>query len=116
MYLDYIREKTNKKVLEIADKGFATYEYTTIGEDKAVYIEDIYVIPELRETGLASEIANKIYAEAKELGCTYAVGSVNTNIEGTTVSMKVLMSHGMEFLKIDNELIWFYKGIWNGRS
>ena len=111
MYLDYMREKTDKKILEIKDEGFAVYEYTTLDGKPAVYIEDIYIIPKLRQTRLASKMSDIIYAEAKELGCTIALGSVHTNIKGATTSMKVLLAHGMKLLKSDNELIWFYKEI-----
>lgn len=104
-------EKTDKLALELPGMGFSIYSYTELFNSQAVYIEDVYVIPKLRKTGLASTMADTIYKEAKKLGCEYALGSVQADTNGATKSLKVLLSHGMKLLKCENELIWFYKDI-----
>jgi len=111
LYFDYLKEKTDKKVLEMPGLGFSTYSYTELFNSDAVYIEDVYVIPKLRRTRLASTMANEIYKKAKELGCEYALGSVQVDTKDATESLKVLIAHGMKLLKCEDQLIWFYKEI-----
>jgi len=111
MYLDYLREKTDKQILEIKDQGFITYSYTTLGDDKAVYVEDIYIVPELRKTKLMLKMIREIYSEAKEKGCSVALGSVQLNTKKPETSIRLLLDHGMKVLRNENQKIWFFKEI-----
>lgn len=111
MWLEYLRERDpSLKVLEVKE-GFATYKYLDLGNEKAVYIEDIYVLPEYRNQDIASRMSEMVQDEAKMDGCKYLLGTVCPSSNNATASLKVLLAHGMTLLKSENDLIWMYKEI-----
>lgn len=112
MWLNYIRERNpDTKVLELPNEGFATYKYMDMGSGMAVYIEDIYVVPEMRDQNIASKMSKIIQDEAKLDGCIYLLGTVCPSSNNSTASLKVLLAHGMTLIKSEPDLIWFYKEI-----
>lgn len=106
LYGDYIREREGFEIVE-SEHGFATYLIS--GEE--CYIRDIYVTPEGRKSGLASQMADEISVIAKEKGCTYLLGTVSPVAKGATTSMKVLLAYGFEVFKSDSNMIYLVKGI-----
>jgi GNAT superfamily N-acetyltransferase len=110
-YADYVKERQGKLVYE-CDDGFAVYWYLqhpTHGE--CVYIEDIYVVPEKRKSGVGAWMADQIAEEAGGRGVTVMLGSVNPQTSGATTSLKVLLGYGMSLEGIQGELIMFSKDI-----
>ena len=105
LYKNYAEERTNKKVIE-TDKGFAVYSYY----ENAVYIEDIYVLPEYRKEGHAKKIADLICEEAKQKEINILIGSVDAKAKGADESVKTLLAYGMS-ISDSNSLIWFKKDI-----
>lgn len=105
LYADYIQERTNDLIKE-CQGGFCTYRYLNETE---VYIVDIFVIPEMRQTGLASNLADEVVKEAKEKGCTTLIGSVSPSCKGSTISMKVLLGYGMLLHSAGQDYILFKK-------
>jgi GNAT superfamily N-acetyltransferase len=79
LYAQYLTERTNKEILE-APTGYAVYY--DLGD--YCYIEDIFVIPEARKLGVASEIANQIVSKAKLRGKHKLLGSVKPSAKGST--------------------------------
>lgn len=67
------QEYFNCWVVETPDKhiiGYATYffcYYTWTG--KAMYMDDLYVKPEFRGTGIGTQLISKVIRYAKETGC-----------------------------------------------
>lgn len=110
LWADYLSECLGKIVLE-AEEGFAVYLYTMWNDRKAVYIEEIYVRPDLRKRGVAASLADAIADVAKEQGCAFLIGSVAPTARGSTASLKVLLSYGFELSHLDaqNNLIIFTK-------
>lgn len=104
LYSQYISEKTNKKILE-TDTGFATYSIT----ESTVYLEDIYIVPAYRKTGLAAKMADQIAEIAKAKGCSKMFGSVIPTTSGSTESLKVLLAYGMKLDSATNNFIVFVK-------
>ncbi len=92
MYAKYLRERTEDLIME-CDFGFATYRY--LNDRKTVYIMDIFVDREARQRGLASDMANEISREAKELGCVEMLGTIKPSAKGSTTGLKVLLAYGM---------------------
>ena len=105
-YADYLRERTNDEIIE-TDKGFATYRYV----DKSVYIIDIYVHPDFRQTKEASTIADNIVEMARKKGCNMLLGSVVPSNKDSTTSLKVLLGYGMSLASSSNDFIVFKKEI-----
>lgn len=107
LYARYIEEREGKHIVE-SDKGFATYSFHP---DETCYITDIYVLPDFRQDGVASELANKIVEVAKEKGCKTLVGSVCPRAKGSTTSLKVLLGYGFDLWYSTGEMIFFRKDI-----
>lgn len=106
LYSQYIQEREGKHILETL-QGFATYTFT----DKGVYIEDIFVLKDYRETGVASHLADLIIDIAKEKGHKVAFGSVSIGGNNSTASMKVLLAYGFKLYSANNNFILLSKDI-----
>lgn len=108
MYGKYLSEKTNDYLVE-TDQGFATYRY--LDDGKTVYIIDLYVLPDFRQTKIASTIADNIVREAKEKGCNKLLGSIVPSNKNSTDSVRVLLAYGMSLESSTNDFILFKKEI-----
>ncbi len=105
MYCEYVRERLGKEYVKM-DEGFAIYSFM----EDAVYLEEIYVRPELRKSGVATQIADYVAQVGRNQGKKYFVGTVNPSSGGATTSLRVLLGYKMELMpKLDQGLIWFYK-------
>jgi len=89
------------------DFGFATYRH--LPDQKATYIIDIYVVPKLRRSGLAKELADQIAIEAKSVGHTKLMGSVVPSAKNSTASVSILIAYGMTLKSSTNDFIVFEK-------
>lgn len=108
LYAQYLMERTNDLIVESENIGFITYRYL---DESTVYIVDIFIIPELRKLGQASEMADAIAREAKNKGATRLIGSVVPSTKNSTISMKVLLAYGMSLDSSANDFIIFKKDI-----
>ncbi len=89
--------------------GFATYRY--IEDGSAVYIVDLYVVPECRKSGHAAGMADLIAEIARGRGCKSMVGTVVPSTKGSTDSLKVLIAYGMTLESSEKNVIIFRKGL-----
>lgn len=110
LYAEYIAEREDKEIIE-TDKGFAVFK---IFDNKECYLQDLYVIPDYRKTGLATEMTNKIVEIAKEKGCNTLIGSVCSDDKYATRNMKVFLAYGMQIYKTVGTMIFLKKDITNG--
>jgi predicted GNAT family acetyltransferase len=106
-YADYIKERLGKHIIE-DERGFATYSFT---DESTVYIEDIYITPEHRKSGVATSFADKIVAIAKAKGCTRLLGSVAPSANGSTDSLKCFLAYGCSLESSTNNFIVLVKRI-----
>ncbi len=106
-YADYLKERTNDNILE-TEQGYATYRFLS---EKQVYIIDIYVDPAHRKKGIAAKMADAIAGEAKSVGCTEMIGTVNPTAKGSKESLLVLFAYGMELVRAENNVIVLKKDI-----
>lgn len=111
LYGEYLLERLGKEIIE-RDDGFATFVRLTTPEgESAVYIEDIFVRPEARKKGVATDLADGICQWAATCGCTVVFGSVNAKANGATQSLKVLIAYGMQLSHVIGDMIYFRKEI-----
>lgn len=108
LYADYLRERTTDEIVEI-DDGFATYRYIENG--KSVYIVDIFVTPEARKYGHATQMADIICKIAKEKGCASLIGTVQVSAKGSTTSLQVLLAYGMRLDSTSGDAIILRKDL-----
>ncbi len=106
LFGDYIMEREGISILE-DDFGFATYK---INEEEC-YLIDLYVVPEMRSRGYASGLANSVCKFAKNRGCTYLLGSVDSTVQSATESAKVLLAYGMRLHEVQGKMIYFVKDL-----
>ncbi len=110
MYSAYLRERENKEILE-HPHGFTIYGYNCVpGVDfPHLYIQDNYVKPEYRKTGVARAMADQICAQAKAAGFKVLLGSVDANAKGAHESLLVLIAYGMKLFNVTDSTIWMTK-------
>lgn len=107
-YANYIYEREGKSIIE-TEHGFATYAY--MHDIKAVYLEDLYVVPEKRRSKEATLLVDAVVQQAKLKGYNTLIGSVAPKANGSTDSLKAVLSYGMKLHSCDGNLIWFKKEI-----
>lgn len=107
LYKDYIKEREDKDIVE-SDNGFATFK---MFENKECYLQDLYVVPSHRQSGLATEMADQIVEIAKENGCDTLIGSVCSTDKHATRNMKIFLAYGMQIYKTVGTIIFLKKKI-----
>lgn len=110
MYAKMVREKTDDFILE-TESGFATYKFTEYKNEKAVYIANIYVLPDFRKTNVAGAMADNIVEMARKKGCTKLLGGVVPSSKDSTVNLRVLLGYGMRLDSSAVDYIIFVKDI-----
>jgi GNAT superfamily N-acetyltransferase len=107
LYAQYIAERENKGIVE-SDKGFATYQMFSNGE---CYLQDLFVVPEHRQSHVATEMADQVVTIAKEHGCHSLIGSVCIDDREATRNLKVFLKYGMRVYKLAGTMIFLNKEI-----
>lgn len=106
LFSDYKLEREDKHVLEL-EHGFAVYSF---GDDFC-YLEDIYVRPEIRRSGLGSKMADQISNLARERGLKRLFGSVSTSGKNAHENLLALLAYGFRLHKSTQDLIYFVKDL-----
>lgn len=107
MYGAYLKERLGDDIIE-NEKGFATYRF--VGED-TVYVIDVYVHPDFRKQGVASDFSDTIMEIGKKRGCTKMITSVVPSPNGSTNSIRAIIAYGFELDSAANGFILFKKDI-----
>lgn len=107
LYANYLREKTSDQIIE-NETGFITYRKI---DEKTMYILDVYVLPDFRQTGAAKAMADIVVEAAQKMGCTKLLGSIVPSNKNSTDSLKVLLAYGMSLESSALDFIVFSKGI-----
>ena len=103
LYGQYIKEIFNRDEIE-KEHGFATYEI----KGKYCYIIDVYVVPEKRESGYATELVEDVEDMAKKSGCEYMITTADIkNVQDR--NLKLIQKFGYKTLRIDKKGIYFIK-------
>lgn len=101
----YIQERLGHLIIE-DDFGFISYQFL---DGDACFIEDMFVIPEMRQKGRGSALCMQLEnvcksAKIKSLRC-----SVWPEARNATESMKVILAYGFCLSHITDDLIYFSK-------
>lgn len=107
LYGDYIKERAGKSIID-EDYGFATYYFLSDGN---CYLEDIYVKPEMRCRGLASQLADMVFHEAKLNKAEYIIGSFDPQGKNPAISLKAQLAWGLEPFAIKDQLLYLRKKV-----
>ena len=107
MWAEYLKERSGKEVLQDPN-GFTVYSYPGEG---LCYIEDNWVMPAFRKSGVAKKMADKVVLEAKERNCHTLIGSVDLKSKAPGMNMKVLLAYGMDPYLAEGSVVYFRKDI-----
>lgn len=95
------------------EHGFLTYGFNCVPgvEGPHLYIEELYVVPEMRKTHIAKTMADMVCCIAKERNVNFCIGSVNKRSKTQSTSRKVLEAYGMRMFSEDELTCWYVKEI-----
>lgn len=102
-YWAYIKEREGVDVLE-RPEGFVTIKLLSVG----LYMQDIYVAPEFRGTGVGKQLVDEAESIARGSGCQKLIGSCSADASGTE-SLKAMLKLGFRVLSASDELIYLFK-------
>jgi|SRR5580698_4575598 GNAT superfamily N-acetyltransferase len=107
LYAEYIKEREGKDIVE-SEKGFATYQIFDNGD---CYIQDIYVAPEFRKTGLAVDMQKEIAQIAKEKGCSALMGSISLDDKNASRNLRIMLNENYIIHNTIGTMIFLKKDI-----
>lgn len=105
-YAKFIKERENKEILE-NDYGFASYQFTPDG----VYIENVYILPPFRKSGIAVDFEKEITKIALEKGYKYLYSSVAINTPDCSENLCRMIKHGAKLHSVSGNAIFVSKSI-----
>jgi predicted GNAT family acetyltransferase len=106
LYADYLKERENFEIIE-NEMSFASYQI----QGESLYIKDIYILPELRGQGMATDLADQIVMIGKEKGCKFIIGTVSPKDPEATRNLKVLLAYGFHLFRSTEDLIYFMRDL-----
>lgn len=104
LFARYTEERGYRKVIE-KDYGFVVYEIIK----EVVFIAELYVVPHLRERGLAKELLSYVAEEAVKHGCKRAMCTSDAKSEVADLAFKAILAMGMKPYQSDSNLVYFMK-------
>lgn len=110
LYAKYIKELKNFEMIE-DENGFIIYGFMSKGDEHFCYIEDIYVVPEMRKSHVASKYADKVTEIAREMGIKKLLGSIVPSLEGSHYRQQVLINYGFKLYSSQENFIYYIKEI-----
>ena len=103
---DYFKEHGAKEIVE-SEKGFATYYFM----DEGCYVQDIYVSPDFRREGIASQMLDEVALIAKQKGHTKLFGSCVPSANNSTDSLQAAFDYGFKLHSCRENFIVYCKEI-----
>lgn len=104
LYAEYIKERQGSDILE-TKYGFATFNL--LGQE--CYVQDVYVVPEYRKSGVCKALIENIEVIANTNKCQYLTTSVSPVAKNSTDSIKICLRLGFQLFRSDSSLIYFMK-------
>lgn len=112
LFADYISERESKGIIEDIN-GFATF--CKLDDPKTreptVYVEDVYVVPTMRQKKIASEYLDKIANIAKGQGISKMLTTVKPSSNASTESLKAILGYGFKLKASAEDAILFEREI-----
>lgn len=106
LYKQYLEEREGAHLMAY-DWGFAVYKF----EPEFVYLQDIFVAPQFRESGLGVRLEQLVIEKALEKGYTAIVGSVVKSTKFGPQMHKIMLGLGYEEFKEVDGTTYYIKAI-----
>lgn len=104
LYGQYIAERQNMSILE-DDISFVTYKKI----DDALFIEDMFVVKEKRDSKLGLELLNKMIKIAEDLECNRIITLVDITTNNWEKTFNNLMKNNFKATKGEGSTIYLVK-------
>lgn len=102
MFAEYVREREGGIVLKHRH-GFAIYkEQGDLG-----YLQDVYVLPDYRQTGVGRELVQEAINIAKKSNKKALLTTTDTSANGATESALAILKTGFKILRNEDTVIWY---------
>jgi GNAT superfamily N-acetyltransferase len=118
LYADYMRETHGfETIIESEaneDVGFAVFKFIDDHEDstrRGLYLQDMYVKPELRDTVIARRLADRVSGVGKEAGCRWLYTSVDPSAIDPTNSVRAIIRYGFELMSVKGSALYWKKSL-----
>ena len=109
MYFKYIKERLGKDSIQYEDKAFAIFfDYPA---ENAIYVEDVYVSPDYRRSGIGEKIMEDMCNLAKEANRKYLLGSVDITSNNPEASLIGMLKNDFKLYKTDDSMLYVRKEI-----
>jgi len=102
LWAEYIAELEGCATHE-TDRGFVTFSI----EPRSIFIRDMYVRPEHRNRGIASDFVRYVSRLAREQGKRYVTSVVYKAKRTADLSRKAQLAYGFEVSHEDADVIYF---------
>lgn len=106
MWKDYVFEREGVEVLE-HEHGFSLVKQ--VGD--ALYLQDVYVVPEFRRQGVGRSMLEIVEVVAAERGLKKVITSCDPKANDSTESMKAILACGFRMHTCENNLVYLIKEI-----
>jgi len=105
-YASYIKEAFDEELIE-HEHGFITYCF----KDEGIFISNIWVDPEFRNTHIAINLAKKVEEIGKNSGCKNLLSTVCKDIKHFEASMSANLKFGLTVSHEDEDNYYLIKEI-----
>lgn len=111
LFVQYFAERESYETYFHGEKkGFMTFRVQ--GADKEeFYINHMFVAPDFRRQKVAWQMAERVFAIARNRGCKYVAGTIYRGVHGNSESMQAMLAFGFKIHSWDSERIVLTKGL-----
>lgn len=111
-YAEYKKEIEGVETVETS-YGFGNYSFEIVDKKRIVYVQEVYVSPNMRGLKLAAELTTLCVDDAtkKKLNPTHVMTTVAVRGKNVEPSMKAILNYGFKLSSATPELIYFIKEI-----
>jgi GNAT superfamily N-acetyltransferase len=103
MFASYVLEREAGHLLKHTH-GFAIYKDYN---EALGYLQDVYVLPDYRQTGVGQELLQQAIDIAKKSNKKALLTSTDTAANGATESALAILKTGFKILKTEDTMIWY---------
>jgi hypothetical protein len=109
LYAEYIKEREGYLTIE-EETFFVTFKKI----EDALYVRDIYIVPEHRSKKMSVEIGKLTETIAKQMECKALLGSVDKGTYNWERNKEIMIKFGYNQVSEDGDYIQFQKELNNG--
>lgn len=118
MYKEYIKEREGLDTLEYEDKGFICFKFVDDRRGKYCFINDYFVMPEFRRSGIGYKLADMVFSRAKEYGFDKVACQSDESANNHDLSRLTILNFGFKQYHKEDTIYHYCMGVseWEKRS